>query len=172
MITPLILVENGPESLAATIAALMPAVVAGLVGDAVLITRSTDPDVAAIADGVGAMLVVADGSRDPWRDGAAAARAEWLLCLQDGDVPVPGWTRPVERFIASAGSGPRPVIGRMARRGAGPAARLRDMVEGWAGTATIRAGDLAPRALVLGEVRGRMRPVRIRAAIERDPLVG
>jgi len=42
------------------------------------------------------------------------------------------------------------------------------MVERVAGTRTVRAGDLVRRTWLAGDA-GRVRPVRIGAAIERDP---
>ena len=169
MISALILAERGGEALGLTLASLVPAVVAGLVGDAVLITPRQDPSVEAIADGVGASLVTLPQGTDPWCGGAAAARRDWLLCLEDGDVLADGWIRPLERFLAAAAAADRG-IGRLRRPSAGPAA-MRDVVERWAGTRRPRAGDLVHRAWLDG-ARRRVRPVPIRARIERDPDFG
>ena len=48
-----------------------------------------------------------------WSAGAAAARRDWLLCLEAGDVPGEGWIGAVERFVAFAGE---PRVGRLSRR--------------------------------------------------------
>jgi hypothetical protein len=159
MITALILAERGGEALGVTLASLVPAVVAGIVGDAVLIAPRQDASVETIADGVGASLVA-----------AAVARRDWLLCLEDGDVLADGWMRPLERFLATA-SATDPAVARLRRSSAGRAAAVRTAIERWAGTRRPRAGDLVHRAWLDG-ARQRVRPVAIRARIERDPDFG
>jgi hypothetical protein len=170
MITALILAERGGERLGLTLASLVPAVVAGLVGDAVLITPRQDASVQAIADGVGASLVALPQRSDPWRAGAAAARRDWLLCLEEGDVLADGWIRPLERFLAAASATDRG-FARLRRSSAGAAAVMRDVAERWAGTRHPRAGDLVHRAWLDG-TRRRVRPVPLRARIERDADFG
>jgi hypothetical protein len=166
MITALILAERGGAALAGTLASLVPAVIAGLVGDAVLIAPRQDASAAAIAEGVGASFVARPYRSDPWRAGAAAARRDWMLCLVDGDVLAEGWIRPVDSFLAAAAAGNH-ALARLRRSSAGSAATMRDWVERWAGTRTARAGDLVHRAWLDG-ARRRVRPVPIRARIERD----
>ena len=75
MITVLVRVSSGPEALAATLSALVPAVAAGLVGDAVILAHGQDETLAKVADAAGATLIVADDVS--WADGAQAARREW-----------------------------------------------------------------------------------------------
>jgi hypothetical protein len=104
MMTGLVLAEGSPEEVAVTLAALVPAVVEGLLGDAVVIARQPDPALATIAEIAGASLAFAPGNADPWRAGGTLARREWLLCLKSGDVPGEGWMRAVDRFIASGRS--------------------------------------------------------------------
>src|SRR3954465_12614716 len=101
MLTALIHSEGPPDALAATLASLVPGVVEGLVGDAVIVARQAAPATAGIAEVAGAKLVVAPDGADPWRAGAAQARREWLLCLEAGDVPGEGWMRAVDRFLAA-----------------------------------------------------------------------
>ena len=36
----------------------------------------------------------------PGRKGAKEARRDWLLCLDDGDIPQEGWIRVLDRFVA------------------------------------------------------------------------
>jgi hypothetical protein len=167
MITALIVAERGGEALGLTLASLVPAVVAGLVGDAVLIAPREDASVAAIADGVGASIVTLQHGSDPWRAGAAAARRDWLLCLEDGDVLADGWMRAVDRFLAGPSAADHG-LARLRRSPAGSAAGVRDVVERWAGTRKARAGDLVHRAWLDG-ARRRVRPLPLRARIERDP---
>ena len=163
MITVLVRVTHGPDALAATLSALVPAVAAGLVGDAVILTDRQDDTLAKVADAVGATLVVAE--RDSWMEGARVARRDWLLCLDDGDIPQEGWIRVLDRFVAL--SGPEQGLARMRRQRAGVAIILRTLFAG----SKVRSGDLVHRRVLMNEVRARM-PVRLPATVERDPVFG
>ncbi|HVL72820.1 MAG TPA: hypothetical protein VM434_13180, partial [Beijerinckiaceae bacterium] len=80
LITALVHARHGPEALAATLAALVPGVAEGLVGDAVVL--AAEPGYAApIAEAAGADFVPLGPADDPWRAGAARARRPWVLCL-------------------------------------------------------------------------------------------
>lgn len=163
MITVLVRVTHGPEALAATLSALVPAVAEGLVGDAVILTDRQDDTLMKVADAAGAILVVAE--RGSWMEGARAARRDWLLCLDDGDIPQEGWIRVLDRFVAL--SKPEQGLARMRRRRAGVARALTNLFA----DVKVRAGDLVHRRVLLNEVRARM-PVRLSATIERDPAFG
>ena len=164
MITGLILAEGDPEGLAGTLASLVPAVVEGLMGDAVVIAGRNDPAYGSIAEVAGASLTAVPDRGDPWRAGAALARRDWLLCLQAGDVPGDGWMRAVDRFLAAASRDDRP-LGRFARRG--PGGVLLNLVEQAAGTRMVRAGDVVQRNWLMANGVRRIRPARIAARIER-----
>jgi hypothetical protein len=163
MITVLVRVTHGPDALAATLSALVPAVAAGLIGDAVILADRPDDTLAKVADAVGATLVVAE--RGSWMDGARVARRDWLLCLDDGDIPQEGWIRVLDRFVAL--SRPEQGLARMRRRRASVASALGNLFAG----SKVRGGDLVRRRVLMNEVRARM-PVRLAAAIERDPVFG
>ncbi len=163
MITILVRVTHGPEALAATLSALVPAVAEGLVGDAVILSSRQDDTLAMVADAAGATLIVAKDVA--WTDGAKAARRDWLLCLDDGDIPQEGWIRVLDRFVAL--SRPEQGLARMRRRRGGVASALTNLFA----DARVRAGDLVHRRVLLNEVRARM-PVRLSATIERDPVFG
>ena len=167
MMTGLVLAEGSPEDVAVTLAALVPAVVEGLLGDAVVIARQPDPALATIAEIAGASLAFAPGNADPWRAGGRLARREWLLCLKSGDVPGEGWMRAVDRFLAAAVREDRP-LGRFSRTGLGAAAALSRLAEAMAGTRTVRPGDLVQRNWLASREGERVRPLRIAARIERD----
>ena len=162
MLTALIIADASSEDLAVTLGALVPAVVDGLLGDAVVVATHHDPAVTRIAEVAGASLVVTSGG-DPWLMGAAAARRDWLLCLEAGDVPGDGWLRATDRFLASAIRGNRP-LGRFSRPGA--ASALLRFKERWTGTRSVRAGDLVRRSWLMSKT-GRERPVQIGAVMER-----
>ena len=163
MITVLVRVIHGPEALAATLSALVPAVAAGLIGDAVILAERQDETLEKVADAVGAALVVAP--RGSWTEGAKAARRDWLLCLDDGDIPQEGWIRVLDRFVAL--SRPEQGLARMRRRRAGVASVLGNLFAG----SKVRGGDLVRRRVLMNEVRARM-PVRLSATIARDPVFG
>jgi hypothetical protein len=167
MLTGLILAEGEPEHLAVTLGALVPAVVEGLVGDAVVVARRPDAALATIAEIAGANLAIASLGADPWRQGASLARRDWLLCLNAGDIPADGWMRAVDRFLATAARERQPV-GRFSRKGASASESLSRLAEAVAGTRTIRAGDLVQRDWLATRNGARVRPFAIAARIERD----
>ncbi len=163
MITVLVRVTHGPEALAATLSALVPAVAAGLVGDAVILSRGQDETVAKVADAVGATLIVAEDAS--WTHGARAARRDWLLCLDDGDIPQEGWIRVLDRFVGLAK--PERGLARLQRRRTGLLGRLANLL----GRSSVRAGDLVHRRVLLRELKASA-PVPLSATIERDPVFG
>lgn len=165
MITVLVRVTHGPEALAATLSALVPAVAAGLIGDAVILTDKQDDILAKVADAAGATLVIAQ--RSSWTEGAQAARRDWLLCLDDGDIPQEGWIRVLDRFVSLAGSQPR--TARLRRRHADLLQTCLDAVARCFGRASIRAGDLVHRHAITKAGKTRA-PIRLAATVERDPV--
>jgi hypothetical protein len=166
MITVLIRVRHGAEALAVTLGALVPAVIDGLIGDAVVVTPTPDGAVAAIAEAAGATLVVA--SDDSWRKGAALARRDWVFCLEDGDVPTEGWMRVLDRFVTLS---PVRSFGRLTRRPRGLREALAESLRRRLGTRTVRSGDLVHRSIWLRLEAGGS-PVHLGALIERDPVLG
>ena len=167
MMTAVVFADGAPEELAATLGALVPAVVDGLIGDAVIVARQANPVMTRIAEVAGANLVMSSPNADPWRTGAVHARREWLLCLSSGDVPAEGWMRAVDRFLASSARVGQP-LARFSRRRTGPASALINVAERVIGTRTVRAGDLVRRDWLTAGNPARVRSVRIGAAIERD----
>jgi hypothetical protein len=69
MLTAIIDVRLEPVALTATLGPLVRGVVEGLVGTAVLVSRTEDADVAGIADAAGCRVIVAEN----WREGFARA---------------------------------------------------------------------------------------------------
>ncbi|MGO4704697.1 glycosyltransferase family 2 protein [Microvirga sp. 2MCAF38] len=164
MISVLIRVRHGPEALAVTLSALVPAVAAGLVGDAVILSDGPDDIIAAVVDAAGAELIVA--AKDPWRQGAQIARRDWLLCLDDGDVLAEGWINTLERFAAFG----RPDrSGKLKRKSSGLFAGVTGLVRAFVAGDRSRAGDLVHKQVLLGQVKARS-TVSLAAFIERDPF--
>jgi hypothetical protein len=93
--------------LAATLTALVEGVTAGLVGHAVVIApdEAAESECLRLAEAMGADLVVATGSAEgDWRAAAEAARGEWLMLLEAGEMLEPGWPAALERHaITGAG---------------------------------------------------------------------
>ncbi len=88
------------------------------------------------------------------------------MCLADGDVPAEGRIRGLEQFIAL--SPPDRGFGRLTRRHASLGKRLRLLLS----SERVRPGDLMRRKLLL-QGGGRLaRPIRMSAAVERDPSLG
>lgn len=197
MISVLIRAEHGVEALAVTLRALIPAAVDGLVGDAIVLAPEPDPVLEAVAEEVGAVFVVA--SVDSWRQGARVAKRDWILCLDEGDMPSEGWIYAIERFFAASPS--EGSFGRFDRRRPTlidavkekirhflelsrekwPPARVKKKGRtndgaGFArkepdlGPKHVQAGDLVHRTVLLGG-RASARPIRLAAVIERDPVL-
>ncbi len=119
-----------------------------------------------MADASGATLVVSDDLS--WRHGAGAARKDWILCLDDGDIPQEGWIRVLDRFI-TLGARDRH-LGRLRRPG-GIVRRASDAARRLFGESGVRAGDLVHARALLDEVKIR-HPVHLPASVERDPAFG
>ncbi|MBF9231831.1 glycosyltransferase family 2 protein [Microvirga alba] len=164
MITVLIRASRGPEALAVTLSALVPAVAAGLVGDAVILSAGQDETIAMVADAAGATLIVTHDRS--WALGVKAARRDWLLCLDDGDIPQEGWIQALERF-ATFGRPDQP--GRFKRRSAGPLRALAQAALALVGRDRDCSGELVHKRVLLGELKPRS-SVSLAAFIERDPF--
>jgi len=161
MITVLVRVTHGPEALAATLSALVPAVAAGLIGDAVILAAKQDDILEQVADAAGVTLVVAPGAS--WTEGAKEARRDWLLCLDDGDIPQEGWIRVLDRFVAL--SKPERGLARMRRPRGGAIGALLSLFA----SSSVRGGDLVHRRVLMNEMKARA-PIRLAATVERDPI--
>lgn len=135
------------ECLADTLSALVAGVAAGLVGDAVIVTAEACPALETVAEGSGATLVVCPPGANPWGAGAKAARREWLLCLEPGDIPAEGWIRSLDRFVGTAR--PDIALGRMRRAHAALPDRIAARGERVVGARGPRAGDVVRRAHLL-----------------------
>lgn len=84
--------------------ALAEAVLDGVIREVILVDGGSDDDIAAVAEAVGARLILAPRGRGgQMAAGAAAARGEWLMFLHADTVLGPGWARAVTAHI---GRGP------------------------------------------------------------------
>ncbi|KQP65892.1 hypothetical protein [Methylobacterium sp. Leaf112] len=156
------------DRLADTLGALVAGVAAGLVGDAVIVAPSHSTAIDTVAEATGAKLVLRPRGGSAWSAGAKAARREWVLCLEAGDVPAEGWIRILDRFIGTAR--PDVTLGRLRRPHAGLPARLAARGEGVIGVGAPRPGDLVRRERLLAGPRF-VRRVKVRklpARLERS----
>lgn len=99
MISVVIPTSAGAKRLIPTLSSLVPGAAAGLVREVLLVDSGNAPDVAEIADAAGCEYLAgpADtGAR--LRQGAAAARASWLLFLEPSGLLQEGWAREVRSF--------------------------------------------------------------------------
>jgi hypothetical protein len=104
MLTAVIRTHARAGPLAATLSALVPGVVQGLVSHAVVVEHGEQPDCRRIADAMGATIIRAEDGATParsWSAGIAAARTPWVLLLDAGDVPEEGWVGAVERHLVT-----------------------------------------------------------------------
>ena len=154
------------ERLADTLSALVAGVAAGLVGDAVIVSPDASDGLETVAEGCGATLVVCAPGTDAWQAAARAARREWLLCLEAGDVPAEGWIRTLDRFVGTAR--PETALGRLGRRPDGLRARLAASGERVLGVGRPRAGDLVRRDRLLSgpPFRPRLTPNPVGARLQ------
>jgi hypothetical protein len=165
MVTCLVLVQRGAEALAATLSALVPAVVEGLLADAVVIRRRPEAAVAKVADALGASIVEPAAGANPWAAAAAVARQPWVLLLEDGDAPVEGWIGAVERFLALADATSGAAL---LPRSGGIAGSVRTEARLLLGVRRPCAGLLLrKRLLTPAGLQARVWPVRLRARIAR-----
>ena len=82
--------------LAGSLESLIPAVVEGLVSDAIIRDVSGNTGIQDVADEAGATVIAGTPA-----EAIAAARGSWLLILEPGARLDPGWADPARRFIES-----------------------------------------------------------------------
>jgi rSAM/selenodomain-associated transferase 2 len=108
MISVVIPTFNAAPTLVHTLAALVPAVVEGIVQEAIVADGGSGDDTLVIADAAGTHLVEAPRGRGTQLDaGAAVAKGDWLLFLHADTVLDHGWAEEAQSFIDRVESGRR-----------------------------------------------------------------
>jgi rSAM/selenodomain-associated transferase 2 len=108
MISVVIPTYNAETTLGPTLAALVPAVVDGIIQEAILVDGGSTDDTCAIAHAAGTRLIRTKlGRGTQLQAGAAAARGDWLLFLHADTLLEPGWAEEAEAFIDRVTSGRR-----------------------------------------------------------------
>lgn len=108
MISVIIPTLNAERTVAATLAALVPAVVEGIVQEAIIVDGGSTDETRAIAEGAGTHLIEAPPGRGSQLEaGASLARGDWLLFLHADTVLEPGWAEEARSFMERVESGRR-----------------------------------------------------------------
>ena len=109
MISVIIPTLNAERTLAHTLSALVPAVVEGIVQEAILVDGGSTDETCAIAEAAGTHLIEAPRGRGSQLEaGAHHAKGDWLLFLHADTVLEPGWAEEAQSFIERVESGRRP----------------------------------------------------------------
>lgn len=109
MISVVIPTLNAEQGLAATLAALIPAAVDGLVREVIIVDGGSNDRTLRIADDAGAQIVPSESGRGRQLiAGAAKARSDWILFLHADTVLEAGWEREVATLMERVGNGARP----------------------------------------------------------------
>lgn len=140
MISVIIPTLNAASGLAATLSALVPAAIDGLVKEVIVSDGGSADATLDIADAMGASVVEGPRGRGAQlAHGASAAQSGWLLFLHADTVLAPGWIEEATRFLSLAErtQNPPAAVFRFALDDLAPAARR---IEWWA---RLRARVLA-----------------------------
>ena len=109
MISVIIPTLNAEQGLGATLTALVPAAVDGLVREVIIVDGGSSDRTARIADDAGATFIVTQSGRGCQLDaGARRAKSDWLLFLHADTVLEAGWEREVVALMERVASGARP----------------------------------------------------------------
>lgn len=109
MISVVIPTLNAGECLAATLSALVPAAVEGIVREVVVVDGGSSDITGRIAEDAGAVLLQSQPGRGTQlRLGARQAKNDWLLFLHADTILEPCWEQEVVALIARMSSGGRP----------------------------------------------------------------
>ena len=103
MISVVIPTRDNQQVLGPCLAALAPALVAGLLREVIFADGGSTDDTEAIADATGARFLTAPPGEGPQlAAGIAAAKGPWALALRPGAVLGETWVRQAERHMATA----------------------------------------------------------------------
>ncbi|WP_010138843.1 glycosyltransferase [Oceanicola sp. S124] len=101
-VSVIVTTRNAQEDLPRLMPVLFEAVQEDLLRELIFADLGSTDETAAIAEATGAELVAA--GTDPRAAGAALARGDWLLFLDQRDLPQAGWTRAVADHLPRGGA--------------------------------------------------------------------
>jgi rSAM/selenodomain-associated transferase 2 len=100
MISVIIPTLNAERTLAHSLTALVPAVVDGIVQEAILVDGGSTDETRAIAEAAGTTFIeVPAGRGSQLEAGASQARGDWLLFVHADTVLEPGWAEEAQSFM-------------------------------------------------------------------------
>lgn len=109
MISVVIPTLNAQAELTATLAALVPGAVEGVVREVIIADGGSSDETREIAEVAGAEFIRAEKGRGAQlAAGAEAAKSDWLLFLHADTVLQPGWVQEAAAFVDRVDSGVRP----------------------------------------------------------------
>jgi hypothetical protein len=116
MLSVIIATLDSEGPLVASLAALFPGAMDGLVSEVIVADGGSRDGTATVADVAGCNFTVIEGPLGQrLKTAAKAARAPWLLFLRPGTVPEAAWTGEVRRFIARSPPDTRTAVFRRGR---------------------------------------------------------
>jgi hypothetical protein len=112
MLSVIIPTEGAEQPAVATLAALVPGAVAGVVREVLLVDRAGNGVIERVADVAGCRFLAFDGSHAAaLAAGARQARSPWLMFLHAGAVLDTGWIDETTQFIQRVSESGRPRAG-------------------------------------------------------------
>jgi glycosyltransferase involved in cell wall biosynthesis len=103
MLSAIVATNESEKALVPTLAALVPGVTAGLLGEVIVTDPGSRDATAEVAEIAGCRFL---SSAEPLgrrlNAAAASTRSPWLMFLRAGCVPEPGWVGAAERFIEAS----------------------------------------------------------------------
>jgi len=100
MLSVLIAAREEPVLIASTLASLVPGAVEGLIGDVVLVDEGMGKEAHRVADHAGCRV-----RQEPLAACIAAAKGDWIMFLEAGARPTPGWVDEVAGFLGDVTEG-------------------------------------------------------------------
>jgi hypothetical protein len=148
------IIRTGPDvmPLAATLSVLVEGAAAGLIGHAVIIAPSSagEGEIGKLADATGADMIASSANiSSDWMAGAMAARGDWLVLMQAGEILSQNWVQALERHALIA----------QGRPGFIPRAGWRGMLDQWPPPSRAGAGFVLPKQQLLAGLSQRPRMV-------------
>ena len=125
MISVVIPTLNCERALLATLAALVPGAIDGLISEVIVADAGSSDDTAAVADGAGCKFLGLEGPLGRrLKIAAASARAPWLMFLRPGTILDAGWIGEARGFVERS---PSQTGAAIFRRGAAARPALREV---------------------------------------------